>query len=53
MIAARIQYVRRRRSPGIAFHIRNRGRSIIHTLASALACLAFFGGLVCLMGLFG
>ncbi|WP_303828907.1 hypothetical protein [Asticcacaulis taihuensis] len=49
MIAAAPQYIRRR-VRSIALHISDRGLSIIHTGLSGIACLVFFGGLCCLMG---
>lgn len=50
MITAQARYIRRR-LPSISFHISDRGISLIHTLASGAACLLFFGGFCCLMGL--
>jgi hypothetical protein len=51
MIAVQSRYVRRR-VKSIAFHISARGMSVIHTALSGAACLLFFGGMSCLMGLF-
>jgi len=51
MIASETRYLRRRPA-GIYFHItRSKLTRIAHTLASGAACLIFFGGLCCLMGL--